>query len=761
MADDAAPAPDPYLAWASGPVISPSQGADSASPPTLEQMYPHAADPMPAMSVPAAMPDVPAAPAAASPGLAPGLGVPQAMVDGYPGWAAGPVTTPGQGPAGGPAELAGPITSPAEISPGGPPNASGGSDAFGGNVDPSDRAKAITQMSPAQQAAAVDSMSPDEFQRYQATRNRAMVLKQAELEHSANAESERRARDDLQDQRASVAKADADTKDLMASANVLANTKIDNDRFVRHLGVGGSIAAVALSALGGATAGATGGHNGALEAFNSKINNDIAAQHADLANQWKGVETKRSAIAQQYERHGDLYKAQETYRVAAYQAALGNMQSELQQYDPAGGTASYIRGQMDQFHGAQAQAVNAFAQQQFKNHLDATKEQRESALAQSTIDKNRNESSLGWAKLADEKEKRVLLTPEQIRAANPLVPVEALPTTPMTAKDVKQHFDTYNAGLEVNAKTRETAVQEAATVVRNPVTGATLGATPGEKGRLRPEDAAKLTDEIGKRQSAVDTLAGLRRDLDAGIGTWDYAKWAGYRTQLSLGKTDFIQSLGSKVSSREMDAVADIFGDDFDHFTSRVTSREAKKSIASIDAVIDHAKQSTQTDLVQRGLAKPDDPSIIRDTSRPAKHVETPDERAAKEVLQNPQKEWDGARVIREMGVEDEIGKGTSAALRAAQDKLHQIGGVMPSQKNTIDAWLADATGADERKRAAALANLTNTARDAEVPAVRIYARDALTGVIAPGVAEPKESQSSTPTNDQATAREQLPWTMR
>src|SRR6185436_7366534 len=119
------------------------------------------------------------------------------------------------------------------------------------------------------------------FVAYNATRARAQLLKQAELEHNAAAENEARARENLEMQRAAVGKADADTRELMARADAIANTKIDPGRYAHGLSVGGTIASALAMTLGGALSPYTGGRNMALEQFNRTVDQDIAAQHAD------------------------------------------------------------------------------------------------------------------------------------------------------------------------------------------------------------------------------------------------------------------------------------------------------------------------------------------------------------------------------------------------------------------------------------------------------------------------------------------------
>lgn len=384
------------------------------------------------------------------------------VVDPYAAWATGPVTSPvAPGPVvapdqalpGPPSVPQGPVTAPAEApAVTTPSNAYGGRDVFGGDANPAERAKAIEVMTPEDRAAAVQSMTPEEFVGYKATRNRALLLKQAELEHQANTESEARARENLEMQRTAIAKADADTKDLAARADAIANTQIDPGRYAATRSTGGAIADILNMTLGGAMSRYNGGRNLGIEQFDRRVDADIAAQHADIANRWRGLEVRKGAIADEYARHGDLYRAQETYRVAAYQSAINSMQSTLQQFDPAGGTAMVVRDQIDQFRAAQGQALNAFGQQQLKNHLDVAEQDRKTRETNSVIAKNLAETNKLYVEAGKVKATDQVFTPPELAAIHPGAPV---PPIGMSLKDYKTWLEAHKIGQETALGERE------------------------------------------------------------------------------------------------------------------------------------------------------------------------------------------------------------------------------------------------------------------------------------------------------------------
>lgn len=277
-------------------------------------------------------------------------------------------------------------------------------DLASGKVAPKDRQTALTAMSPDERARAVTSMTPEEFINYQGDRNKSLVAQQAAAQAKADTENFQRQQQNMQMQRDSVAKADADTKQVMADAQRLANVKEVRPK-------AGAMDIFGMM-LGGFASQGSGGRNLAAEQFDKGVEQDIAAQREGIQNQWKGIDARKSAIAQEYERHGDLYKAQETYRVAAYQQAINKMQTDLQQYDPQGATAIWKRQQIDDLHTKQADYLQKFhdtsVEQQLKIQkvqIDAANADRERAALQETQRHNRQSESIDWTKTAIDREK--------------------------------------------------------------------------------------------------------------------------------------------------------------------------------------------------------------------------------------------------------------------------------------------------------------------------------------------------------------------
>ncbi len=702
---------DPYFAWARnlGPVTSPDQAGstESVPAPTIAPAHP---------------PGDPYASWASEPVTSP--------------LPSGPMLTPGASAPDQPSLPEGPVTSPAEA-----PAPDKQLAPFGGFTDRENRAKAIEGMTPEQRAAAVSSMTDDEFVEYNAKRARTNELRRAELEHNAAAESERRARENLEDQRAAGLKADTDTRDLMARADVLARTQIDPDRLVKHLGIGGSVAMLFATTLGGAMSQYTGGRNLALEQFSKRVDADIAAQHADLANQWKSVDLRRNAIAQQYAQHSDLYKAQETYRIAAYNSAIASMQNELQKYDQAGGTAAFVRQNIDQFHAAQQQALQAFQQQQRKNYLDAAKEQREKAAQEETARHNKATEAIDWAKEAREGAKATaeVLTPDQIKQQFPDFPAAAIPQGGATVADLTKRNELYNKALESQNKTTANAMQQAGTQVIG-ADGNPLTADGTSKGApvlvAKSEQAEKLNQKIAGGQDLVTSLSKVRRFLASDPSSVSRADWAAATTDFENAKFAYAKLHDTKASSRELEAMESLFGPNFEHYTNRVKDRGT--GLARIDTLVNDAQATVASALLRE--AKYKGPSVIVDTSRPEPVKETAADRGLKLVMSAPPER-------------------INSADRFVVPHSHNSV-ISNDQRATLDGWYSDIKGPDpqtaaqleqdlqraaddplrikaaqtkkemDEARTRALENLTAAANNSPAYGVQVYAGHLLSGVV-------------------------------
>lgn len=241
------------------------------------------------------------------------------------------------------------------------------------------------------------ALSPEERARqeiiWQQRKENELATRQLE-ESARNVQA---ARDNL----AAMQRADAATKAQMdqvqADVQRIAATKVDP---TGGLSGGQKIAGALGAIIGGLVQGRTGAaRNAGADALDNLINRGIEAQKADLANQMQGALSRRGLLSEEYARHGDMFRAQETLRIAAYQHALDQLATQAQLYDPRGTTAIRIGHAMEAIGTQRATVMNALGEQTFKRNVEieklrqeAIRNERENAIGSSTIAKNNAEA---------------------------------------------------------------------------------------------------------------------------------------------------------------------------------------------------------------------------------------------------------------------------------------------------------------------------------------------------------------------------------
>ncbi len=232
------------------------------------------------------------------------------------------------------------------------------------------RANIVNSADPKQLAAiATSAMEPEDLATIAVRHQQAQLHEESAQRLKLAQQADEDARAAFQAHQAAVQHANDSTNQLAIDAQQLSQQKIDP---AEH-GVGHFIASVLTSALGGAMSQYTGGRNLALEELDKQTQRRIDAQKANLANQWQGVNFKRNLVAEQLQQSGDLYRAQETYRISQYDRAIGELQTKMQDYDPQGTTALRSAQTVQQVQAQRSAALQAFAQQTFKNKIDAAK----------------------------------------------------------------------------------------------------------------------------------------------------------------------------------------------------------------------------------------------------------------------------------------------------------------------------------------------------------------------------------------------------
>lgn len=311
-----------------------------------------------------------------------------------------------------------------------------------------------SNLTPTQKAQVMARMSPEDLSALNIKHEQEKIHWQAAQQLEVARRAQQSAEENLRMYQQAFAKAQADSAQREADAKRLASTKIEH-----HIGIGEAIARVVLGAIGGMAAQSTGGHNLALEQFQKNVDEDLSNQRASLESQWKGLDQRKGAIADELGRHGDLYRAQETVRISSYDRALQDLQTKAQDYDPNGTTAQRIASTTQQIGGMRQKAVQDAAQQDFKNKLEIGKSQLDAIKAddarralQETERHNKAGEGLEWSKFglqknaaASSKADDQILQPEDFKSLGIAVPPVAM--------SMKQH----GGWLDQRNKTEELA----------------------------------------------------------------------------------------------------------------------------------------------------------------------------------------------------------------------------------------------------------------------------------------------------------------
>lgn len=259
------------------------------------------------------------------------------------------------------------------------------------------------------------------------------------------------ARQHVEDRKAADAITQVKMDAVIADATRIANTKIDP---TGGLSGGRQIAGVLGAIIGGLVQGRTGSsRNAGMDALNDVINRGIDAQKADLANQREGVNLRQNVLAQEFAKHGDMYRAEEAVRLAALQHADDYLATEQQNYDPRGRTGLLIAGERAQVAAAKTQAGIAFADKTREQALKEREQGRKEAETLSTIAKNNAEAGKLRAEAGKVKASDQVFAPEVWAAMYPNNPP---PPRAMNAKDYADHLGVVSKGQDIKNNALET-----------------------------------------------------------------------------------------------------------------------------------------------------------------------------------------------------------------------------------------------------------------------------------------------------------------
>jgi len=687
-------------------------------------------------------------PAAAVPPLQPGLGIPQPTLDAAVAQPMGPTDAFDQPPQGAPGMApVGPAIGPgAPVEPPlpmlGPPEATVGDFTNDGPNAPF-AAPRIESHEESLSGHPLDNPSSVEMQDYldklsvtdpakfavlkeahDFGRAQAALGKQA-LADQANADWIMR---DLKMQQDAKAKADADSADIAKQAQAQAAIRVDPSHYMSNRSSGQFLADVIGSIAGGFAAGQVPGGNGVnhyVEGMQKRIDADIDAQRANIANGWKGIEMQKSAVGEAFARTGDLYKATEIARQATWEAVKGQIATQAQLYDPKGTLALSAAQAYQQVSQAQAAGVYKRDQDAIKNGieagkagLDVAKMLQEAKDKQAALDetKRHNLATVGvdYSRLSVEQQNQLRL-------------------------DKLERDKMAQAADLAKAKAKEEAEKGTDTVggfTPNPDGTVTVGSMKmkdGSEWRVKDAQAPEIKEVTGAVINA-NRLGSHLIALMNRMGTVDKVTRTGLAQEAKQTAEDYVLQLHAaehikSFKPTSLEYVEKLGGAaDPDAFITQGQS--------GVRSALSNLKENFGTYLVVNGYDGK--PPTLPDTSRPTPHSKTVDEERDNAV-QQPQDAEVGALDHAITATGGPVGRMLFSPsgipdLTSLQDPQVQrdtaaaaTGGIGTQAQTALDAWVKELDSKDPKDIANAIAHLGSATELGGTPAIKELARKAIT----------------------------------
>jgi hypothetical protein len=297
--------------------------------------------------------------------------------------------------------------------------------------------------------------------------------------------------------RARETKLAAERADLRRRVMELGQKEPDPKRWYKDQGTGGLIASGILAGLSGLLAPYNQGRNTFLEFVDGQIEKDLEAQKAGIANQRASLDMQQGLLADEYARSGDIYKSEETARLAYWQNVVQRIAAQSAGLDPRGtqalNAASMMQGAKEKLEAAAMQADERAFQRAKDEHAmriasGQLAEQRRSRLSSDAESRARYESEHG-----------VLFNPKTGRYE----PDPNAPAPPMKLSDVKTQLEIEN--MVKGSTVQDSRGQLIGRAVRG-VDGAKLAAEEVQAYEDFRSGLAALHDKIAKTKTAYKGL---------------------------------------------------------------------------------------------------------------------------------------------------------------------------------------------------------------------------------------------------------------
>ncbi len=584
---------------------------------------------------------------------------------------------------------------------------------------------------------------PEEFQRVKELDDLARMHGAALNVANENARARRAAEDDLAARQFADQKTQMQMSDVMAESQKLAGTKIDNGRWMKNADTGQKAGAWIAAIMGGLVAGKTGGRNDGMAAIDHLIDQDIESQKIDMQNAREGLNFKKSALMEQFQRTGNMYQAEQTVKAAAHLSILNDYAARASDLDPNGTSAKITLAEgMQNWRGAmikQAQDRDLVLRKQnveeAKVGLSAKKDAEEAAakaaqLAEEIRAHQATEGIEGYkASIENQKRKDAkgqVFTPDQLAQLHP-EPGQPIPKIPMSEKDYGAWLEGELKGQQSVKGKQENAVNLAKGQIRNPQTGAplTVDGNPASAPLVADEKTATdVNDKLVASQNLADSFSTAIRVLDSNPHAWSRTKWAQQGTELENGLINFAKLYDLKFSSREKEALEDIVGPDFKHISDRITQQGPAKE--RLQTLLNIVKRQQATTLKTKAGFLGDPSPLLLDTSKPGEPVKSDVDALLERATDDL-----GSLKTADLGVDDREYLSTDEPTKFSPPEQGDRGRVdrgavqrsldlkiAPSQLKALDELHDRALGGDSK----AVDALDQVQRDGNSHAMKVYA---------------------------------------
>ena len=186
------------------------------------------------------------------------------------------------------------------------------------------------------------TMDPEAYAAQEASQAYDAKANETRRRAELNEKNVKDAQQNLVDRQTANAKTQEKADAVVNRAKELAATKTDPGRWWASRSGGQKVAGFIGAALSGFVD--PGGKNQTIALAMQAADQDLEAQVQDFQNQRFALGVEENAVAQEFARHGDLYQAKETVRLANYAQIDSQLAAEQLKFDPAGSKAMAIAG---------------------------------------------------------------------------------------------------------------------------------------------------------------------------------------------------------------------------------------------------------------------------------------------------------------------------------------------------------------------------------------------------------------------------------